>query len=242
MKHFIFDVDGTLTPSRGVMDTSFKQYFIRFSAVNGNKTYLITGSDREKTLEQVGEEVYNSATRVYQCAGNDIWQQDVNIYTIGLGLPDFIKEECQYWLEKSKFPLRTGNHIEYRPGLVNFSIVGRNCTREQRAQYVEWDTKTGERHSIVSSLKGASKDDEFEFTVAGETGIDITKRGKGKEQILTDFASAIRQSDRIFFFGDKMMTGGNDHQLAYRLLQLGHTPIAVTNWIETMSVMNALSN
>ena len=46
--NFIFDVDGTLTPSRGVMDLNFKEWFLRF--INQHSVTLISGSDRDKTI------------------------------------------------------------------------------------------------------------------------------------------------------------------------------------------------
>ena len=52
MKKFIFDVDGTLTESRKYMDISFMSEFIIFCCKFD--TYLVTGSDRDKTVEQVG--------------------------------------------------------------------------------------------------------------------------------------------------------------------------------------------
>ena len=52
MKKFIFDVDGTLTESRKQMDISFMSEFIIFCCKFD--TYLVTGSDRDKTVEQVG--------------------------------------------------------------------------------------------------------------------------------------------------------------------------------------------
>ena len=43
---FVFDVDGTLTPSRGLIDMEFQKYFMDFC--EDNFVYLITGSDRQK--------------------------------------------------------------------------------------------------------------------------------------------------------------------------------------------------
>ena len=48
---FIFDVDGTLTPSRKQIDHSFWTFFLKFCC--SNDVYLVTGSDREKTVEQI---------------------------------------------------------------------------------------------------------------------------------------------------------------------------------------------
>ena len=47
---FIFDVDGTLTPSRGKIDLEFKTFFDTFCKLND--VYLVTGSDRDKTINK----------------------------------------------------------------------------------------------------------------------------------------------------------------------------------------------
>ena len=55
--HFIFDVDGTLTPSRGKIDPQFEEWFKQFITLN--TVCLVTGSDRLKTIEQIGEMLFN---------------------------------------------------------------------------------------------------------------------------------------------------------------------------------------
>ena len=67
MKKFIFDVDGTLTDSRQQIDLSFEAYMIKFCCKYD--VYLVTGSDRAKTIEQVGLDIYNRSQRVYNCSG-----------------------------------------------------------------------------------------------------------------------------------------------------------------------------
>jgi phosphomannomutase len=74
---FIFDVDGTLTPSRGIIDIHFKMFFNTFCL--DNDVYLVTGSDKPKTIEQIGEDTYILCKRVYQCSGSDVWDGDTNI-------------------------------------------------------------------------------------------------------------------------------------------------------------------
>ena len=75
--NYIFDVDGTLTPARRQMDLSFMAWFIIFECKH--PVYLVTGSDRQKTIDQVGLDVYNRARRVYNCSGSDVWEGDRNI-------------------------------------------------------------------------------------------------------------------------------------------------------------------
>jgi phosphomannomutase len=206
MHKFIFDVDGTLTPSRGKMDKSFITFFFDFC--RNNDVYLVTGSDKAKTIEQIGEEIYNKCKRVYQCNGNDIWQSDNNIQTNEWTLPNLARTfliSCEY---ESPFTQRTGNHIEERPGMVNFSVVGRNANLEERAAYVAYDTKENERNTIADAFNMMFPD--LSAKVGGETGIDISPRGADKSQILRDF----KEDDTLWFFGDAIYEGGNDYPLA----------------------------
>ena len=123
MKKFIFDVDGTLTPSRKQIDTGFFAEFLIFCCKFD--TYLVTGSDRDKTVEQVGLDIYNRCKRVFNCSGADIYDGNNSVYRSKWKPSDelisFLNDELDY----STFPTRTGNHIEHRPGGINFSILGR---------------------------------------------------------------------------------------------------------------------
>lgn len=232
-KQFIFDVDGTVTPSRDIINQQFAVWFKDFAS--NSQCYFVTGSDRNKTIEQLTKPIYNLAVRVYQCSGNDVWQQDKNIYSGIVNLPEAIKQELEGWLTRSKFKCRSGNHIEERPGLVNFSIVGRNATMEQRYLYRGWDDHKSERKMISEDMKGKFPD--WNFQVAGETGIDITPVGCDKSQILKDFDLV---NDDIYFFGDKTSQGGNDYEIAYELASAGHKIYQVNGWEHTWNILKKL--
>ena len=62
MKKYIFDVDGTLTPSRQVIESDFLSYLLAFAS--NCQMYIVTGSDKDKTIEQLGEELCNKCQRV----------------------------------------------------------------------------------------------------------------------------------------------------------------------------------
>ena len=205
MNKFIFDVDGTLTPSRGKIDEKFSQFFFDFCTLN--HVYLVTGSDKPKTVEQIGNVIYGMAKRVYNCSGSEVWEGSKQIKVDDWKLPRDARIWLQDKLEESSFPLRTGLHIEARPGMVNFSVVGRNATLGERKLYVKHDTKHNERVNIAALFN--LEFPELKAVVGGETGIDIFPKGYDKSQIIRDFDP----TDTLHFFGDAMEPTGNDYPL-----------------------------
>ena len=229
MKKFIFDVDGTLTDSRQQIDLSFEVYMIKFCCKND--VYLVTGSDREKTINQLGLDICYRAKRVYNCSGSDVYVKDKNIYTSEWkpygSLINFLSDELDY----SAFPFKTGNHIEHRPGGINFSILGRGeDSMKYRKEYVKWDINTTER--ILMSDRIRSEFPNLNIQIGGETGLDISD--SDKSQILTDF----NPEDEIHFFGDMMLEGQNDYPLAKALKDMGGYPHHVKNWEDTRTLLS----
>ena len=229
--NFIFDVDGTLTPSRRQIDKNFKEFFLTFC--QNNSVFLVTGSDYQKTVEQVGEEIVLAAKRIYNCSGNDVWENGKNIKSSNWKLPEDALAWLTDTLSSSKFVLRTGNHIEERPGSVNFSIVGRNATLGERELYKEYDQEVGEREKI--SIEFNHTFQNLESRIGGETGIDIYQKGLDKSQIVSDF----NKDDKLYFFGDKMDPGGNDYPLGKRIERENKgMAVNVKNWQDTFEILN----
>jgi phosphomannomutase len=50
------------------------------------------------------------------------------------------------------FVFYRGTFIEYRNGMMNISPVGRNCSREERNAFEEWDKTTDCRKKFVAAL------------------------------------------------------------------------------------------
>ena len=224
MNKFIFDVDGTLTPSRQTIDPTFKEFFKNF--IQQNRVYLVTGSDYSKTVEQLGTDICESVVKVYNCSGNDVYFKGSRIHCKQFEAPKELYDLMNGWLQTSSFPLRTGNHIEERMGTINFSIVGRNATLGERKLYVKHDLEYRERESIAFQIN--MEFSNITATVGGETGIDIYAKGADKSQILQDFD----KNDKIYFFGDKIEQGGNDWPLAVKLNE--KRCFNVKDWRDTM--------
>ena len=232
MKKFIFDVDGTLTDSRQQIDLSFEAYMIKFCCKYD--VYLVTGSDRAKTVEQVGLDIYNRSKRVCNCSGADVYEKDHNVYKSDWQpygkLINFLSDELDY----STFPHKTGNHIEHRPGGINFSILGRGQdSMKNRKEYVKWDINTTERILMADRIRSEFPD--LNIQIGGETGLDISD--SDKSQILRDFNS----EDELVFFGDMMKEGQNDYPLAVAVDKRGGTNYTVGSWQETYKKLKDLT-
>ena len=229
---FIFDVDGTLTPSRKQIDIKFWTFFLKFCC--SNDVYLVTGSDREKTIEQLGLDICYRSKRVYNCSGADVYEKDKNVYRDEWELPKKVERFLEDELAYSCFPIRNGNHIERRPGGVNFSILGRDKDPMLgREEYIKWDKERLEREDIADRLKNQFPD--LNVQIGGQSGLDISNNDKS--QILRDF----NKDDDIHFFGDMMQEGQNDYPLAMAIVNnMMGTVYNVDNWQETMSILNKI--
>jgi len=170
---------------------------------------LVTGSDKNKTVEQVGEKIWTRAKRVYQSCGNAIYQNGELIkmkpYELSFQLRDLLEDFKKNSEWKDKF----GNHIEQRIGLVNFSTIGRDCPQESRNEYAKWDADKKEREYFCWKIQELFP--ELEATVGGQISIDIYPKGQNKAQVIDDIR------DNLIFFGDRCEPGGNDYPIIERL-------------------------
>ena len=217
-KIFIFDVDGTLTPSRLPMTKEFQKFFKQW--IKKNKFYLVTGSDLPKLQEQMC--MYDiEAEGIFTCCGNQFWLPNPSvpiqsadlIYNNKFNPPKDLIKYLERKVLKSEYPNRYGNHIEDRGSMVNFSVVGRDCTQEQREDYFEWDKRMGERNITCMEIKGTYPG--IDAVVGGQISIDIYPKGMDKSQVLNviEQERLVPPSEYIFI-GDGIENGGNDYPLA----------------------------
>ena len=140
----------------------------------------------------------------------------------------FLKDELAY----SCFPIRNGNHIERRPGGVNFSILGRDTDPMLgREEYIKWDKDRLEREDIANRLRNNFPN--LSVTLGGQTGLDLGPLGSDKSQNIKDF----RLGEELHFFGDRMEKGGNDYSLGKAVQEMGGKAYHVKDWRETQSVI-----
>jgi len=232
MTWFLFDIDGTLTDSRQSIDPEFYQFMLDFTQTN--KVAFVTGSDRLKTVEQIGKKLFNSAVYSFNCAGNEIWMKNILIQKNEWNPRDELIDYLNFLLDKSKFAKKTGRHIEIRNGMVNFSIPGRNSDISTRQEYIAWDKSTEERMHVREKLE--HRFDDIDAFIGGETGLDIYPKGKNKEQVI-DFLRKV-DPDKTYYFGDQIFRHGNDYNIA---MKCDHR-YSVRSWRDTYEILAFLKD
>ena len=205
--NYIFDIDGTLTPSRLPIDPEFEKFFLEW--MKDKKVYFVTGSDKDKTIEQIGETIWNNATRVYQSCGNAVYEGGKLIRQSDFKMDTELQRLLYTFLATSDWKHHHGNHIEERIGLVNYSTIGRNCDQSSRSAYYDWDQLQGERQLFCKIIENTFP--HLEASIGGEISIDIYPKGQNKAQVLSDFDGPIT------FFGDRCEPGGNDYPIVCRI-------------------------
>ena len=221
MTIYVFDMDGTLTPARLPMTENFAQRFYEWQ--KNHKSYIATGSDYKKVCEQLPSYVINAFTGVYCSMGNVLMRQGSLIRKNEFIEPQDLIADLENFRKKTQYPGPLfNNYIERRVGMINFSVLGRDCPYAERERYKAWDDIEKERLQVQAFL--LKKYPQLEVTVGGSISIDITPQGHGKGQIATQLRKEY-PDEEIVFFGDRTFPGGNDYELASELMKMENTRV-----------------
>ena len=227
--NYLFDVDGTITPSRLPINKNFEQFFLNW--IKNKNIYLVTGSDKDKTIEQVGEKIWLNVTCAYQSCGNAVYEKGKLIRQSDFKLDRELRRLLFTFNAVSEWPHKFDNHIEERIGLVNYSSIGRSCPQTYRNAYHMWDMLNEERKLFCKMVEETFP--ELEASIGGQISIDIYPKGQNKAQVLDDLEGPIT------FFGDRCEPGGNDYPIVSRI-EDKHIVHNVKDWKETYKILGEL--
>ena len=226
-KAFIFDMDGTLTESRRCIT---KETLAALKRLSPAKLYLVTGSDMAKVVEQMGTDVLlEKFERVMACNGTRVWNCNLDmddemlayepelIHKVSL-IDHYSQADINHIVSTllrlaadNHTKYKTGTFVEWRDSQINFSLIGRNCSLEQRDDYAKWDEKSDERDKAIEQLREAFKGWGLSFRKGGQISIDITRKGWDKSYALQSIAES---PEDCVFFGDRIEGNGNDSDIA----------------------------
>ena len=217
----LFDVDGTLTLPRLKISEDMTDILQK---INKQKIYnkgiidigFVGGSDLSKQIEQLGEENMNLFTWKFTENGllsyhnNDLLNKTSLIDHIGEDNYQKMINVCLRVLSDTTIPVKRGNFIELRNGMINISPIGRSCSQKERDDFDVWDKENKIREKIINSIQTELPELDLQFSIGGQISSDVFPRGWDKTYCL-QFVDT--KYDTIYFFGDKTSLGGNDYEI-----------------------------
>ncbi|KAI8072848.1 eukaryotic phosphomannomutase [Gongronella butleri] len=235
----LFDVDGTLTPARDNISDAMRQTLVdlRKKVVIG----FVGGSDLSKQKEQLGDDVLQQFDYCFPENGlmtyykGDLLDSESFINWIGEDNYKKLVNFCLHYIADMDIPQKRGTFIEFRNGMINVSPVGRNCSREERNAFEEFDLKHKLREKFVEALKKEFSHLALTYSIGGQISFDVFPTGWDKTYCLRRV-----QADgfkKIHFFGDKTFKGGNDYEIYEHPDVEGH---AVKSPQDTMRILKEL--
>ena len=208
MKIYLFDIDGTLTQPRQKMASEHVLVFL--SWMTNKNVYLVTGSDYPKVKQQLPDSIIRKCNGTFCSMANQFIQNNKIIYENKWEPTQSLKDDLNFLYKSSEFPHKGKTIIESRVGMVNFSIVGREASQEQRDIYSRWDKVMNERESIVKIL--SNKYTNLDFKIGGQISIDIQPNDANKSQASKWLREKFKGCE-LYFFGDKCSESGNDYDI-----------------------------
>jgi phosphomannomutase len=222
---FMADMDGTLTPARLPMTEKFAKIFEKF--IEDHVFYIVSGSDLQKIEEQVPESVRNKVAGIYCSMGNELHIHGNLVYKNDFTPESSLIKKLEEYRKNTVYPHELyPNYIEKRCGMINFTVLGRDCPQNARILYKFWDDEHKERLAVAEELSALYP--QYDVSVGGNISVDIVPRGFGKDQV-ADHLRKEYKTETIIFLGDRTEKGGNDYALAQRLLELGNAQIIAVN-------------
>lgn len=251
----LFDVDGTLTPARQSISDEVDKYLQ--SLKERVSVGLVGGSDLNKIAEQTlpsslrSQQVNAIETCVnrydYVFAENGLVAYKDGQLLAKQSLIDHIGEKkvqkfincCLGYMSTLELPVKRGNFIEFRNGLINVCPVGRSCSQKEREEFNNYDKKHQIREKFIRHLESRfGKDSEdplgLVYSIGGQISFDVYPEGWDKTFCLNLID---KSHQKVYFFGDKTSPGGNDHAIYVDSRTIGHS---VTSPADTLAQLEAL--
>ncbi|XP_015914315.2 phosphomannomutase 2 [Parasteatoda tepidariorum] len=223
----LFDVDGTLTLSRQIISDEMKDFLkvLREKVSIG----LVGGSDMKKITEQMneGSAVVNKYDYIFAenglvayKNGSLVGKQSILGHMGEEKLQNLINF-CLMYMSKITLPVKRGNFVEFRNGLINICPIGRSCSQAERDDFAAYDKIHKIRESFVEVLRKTFPNLGLVYSIGGQISFDCFPAGWDKTFCLNYVEKD--GFEKIYFFGDKTSEGGNDYELFHDKRVIGHT-------------------
>ena len=229
-KHVVlFDMDGTLTeprkPFASILSSPLKQ-LVQVADIG-----IVTGADLTLLQEQMDSIINDNAIRyslhILPCNGTQYlrppefpseshklvksvsMQEELGRVAWRRLMEIIINQQLR--ASELDIPL-TGQFINNRKSLINWSPSGRACSDKERKKFGKFDRKYSFRRRVLNELRSeltSATIDNVTVKLGGETSFDIYPTGWDKTYSLRYF-----ENSNVWFVGDRAQTPkGNDYEI-----------------------------
>ena len=253
-KLIVFDIDGTLTPSKAPADKKMIQLMLRL--LDEKPVAIIGGGKYSLFKKQLIEQLPNQderLKRLYLFPTNSTafyrfinsWHE-VYSHELSEREKDKIKNAFDETFRKVNYhhPEKTyGPIIEDRNTQITFSALGQEvvamCGTKMGVQLKEdWNKKYDKLRQRMREILQKLLP-EFEVRAGGLTSIDVTRKGIDKSYGVRQIAKHLGvKIEDMLFVGDAIFPGGND----YAALQTGIDYVKVKDPADTKELIGTLTN
>lgn len=217
----IFDLDGTLAPSKSFMDQEMADLIMKLLAKK--KVVVVSGGSRRqfesqflKGLPESSKNFLNLILMPTSGTRMDVWDGEKWVEKYAELLTVEEKERIMKALNEAlvesdyEKPEKVfGPLIEDRESQITFSALGQEAPIELKAV---WDKDRNKRDKIAIPLR--NKIPEFAVGVNAYTSIDITRKGVDKSYAVRKLRDTLNiPIERMLFVGDALFEGGNDYSV-----------------------------
>lgn len=241
-KLIVFDLDGTLAPSKAIIDAEMGALLTALLAVV--KVAIISGGSWDQfetqVLARLPQEAHLSNLSILPTSGTTFYQyKDGWQKLYSEDLSDAQKQQIITALKaavaSSGFAATKvwGETIEDRGSQITYSALGQQAPLDEKSK---WDPDFAKRQKIKALLDVALPD--FSVRLGGTTSIDVTLPGIDKAYGIRKLRDTIGITiGEMIYVGDALFPGGND----FPVRDTGAVCIQVRDPDETKRVIEAIT-
>jgi hypothetical protein len=143
--------------------------------------YICTNNTYQNIMPRLGRRIIDNCQAVFTSGGNSIWKENKE-HVVSTWRPSYeLISFLESLLKMSDFKTRSGPNIEYRTGLINFSLVGKTASEDEIKRYQQWDKISKEKKTFAESIKKAFPN--LGICFGSDTSIDISESCYDKANI-----------------------------------------------------------
>lgn len=237
-KHFFFDMDGTLTPSRSKMEAEMQRAFGELASFTD--VVVVSGAAKNQIVSQMPNDSYGdywvlaqNGNAAFSRKLTPLWENVIPWdlkYWIFRWIHNslYYNCECKEW---TAWPMPTEDLVEDRGCQVSYSMIGHHAPAEQKRAF---DPDGRKRRQMLVDLPWTER--RIDVVIGGTTCLDFFLAGRNKGANVARLADEMGwRRDECVYVGDQLYEGGNDNSV------LGAMPVIETrDTKETLEIINKL--